>query len=323
MISVIVPVYNAENYIAKTIESILLQSFVDYELVIIDDGSQDKSKQICDMYAKKDNRIKVIQKINKGVSSARNLGIENCRGEWICFVDSDDIVHSNYLTDFYNVIKSNKETDLVIASFKQVFNSYEKYFILEPQNYITEKFTEAIKELREKRAFGIPWNKLFRVDIIKEYKLRFNEDLSSYEDELFVLEYLSKAKQITTISDVVYSYNMFDCTSLSRKYIDVEKRIQTADLLYNASMRICFDYHYCKEQYVRHFYLGIQSLYVPTIKFSYSKRKKIIQRYEEIARERGFLDIFIKVLRVNKFHSFNPLLIEGIGLIKFIKHKII
>lgn len=89
-ISVIVPVYNTEQYLPRCIDSILSQSFTDFGLLLIDDGSKDGSGKICDAYAEKDNRIRVFHKENGGVSSARNLGLDNAKGEWVCFVDSDD-----------------------------------------------------------------------------------------------------------------------------------------------------------------------------------------------------------------------------------------
>ena len=99
MISVIVPVYNVENYIHHCVDSILSQSFSDFELLLIDDGSNDKSGLICDEYARKDSRIKVYHKENGGVSSARNLGIEKANGEWICFIDADDYVRQDFFSD--------------------------------------------------------------------------------------------------------------------------------------------------------------------------------------------------------------------------------
>ena len=107
LISVIVPVYNVENYLYKCISSIITQSYGNFELILIDDGSIDKSGEICDSFSEKDNRIKVIHKVNEGVSSARNYGLKQARGEYICFVDSDDyvltyIIHSGFISGYQN-----------------------------------------------------------------------------------------------------------------------------------------------------------------------------------------------------------------------------
>lgn len=118
MISVIVPVYNTEQYLPRCIESILSQSFTDFELLLIDDGSTDGSGKICDAYAEKDNRIRVFHKENGGVSSARNMGLDEAKGEWVYFVDSDDeLLHDGLQVLFDN---TNKEVDVVLAGFEEV-----------------------------------------------------------------------------------------------------------------------------------------------------------------------------------------------------------
>ena len=103
IISVIVPVYNVEQYLPRCIDSILAQTFTDFELLLIDDGSKDKSGAICDAYARKDPRIRVFHKPNGGVSSARNMGLDNAKGEWIAFVDSDDWVNEDFLANFVEI----------------------------------------------------------------------------------------------------------------------------------------------------------------------------------------------------------------------------
>ena len=117
-ISVIVPVYNAEKYLHRCIDSILAQTFSDFELLLIDDGSKDNSGRICDEYAAKDSRIRVFHKKNGGVSSARNMGLDNAKGDWITFVDSDDWVKQDYL---YSMI-SQPDADLIMSSFDIIEN---------------------------------------------------------------------------------------------------------------------------------------------------------------------------------------------------------
>lgn len=111
-ISVIVPVYNTEKYLRRCIDSVLAQTYADFELLLIDDGSKDKSGEICDEYAQKDARVRVFHKENGGVSSARNLGLDNARGEWVAFVDSDDYIEENYLKSF----EGNLDADLVVGN---------------------------------------------------------------------------------------------------------------------------------------------------------------------------------------------------------------
>lgn len=112
-ISVIIPVYNTESTLHKCVDSILNQSYEDWELLLIDDGSKDHSAFICDEYAQQDKRIKVFHKENGGVSSARNIGIDNAEGKWITFIDSDDWVERNYLSNLYQ----NDENDIVASYY--------------------------------------------------------------------------------------------------------------------------------------------------------------------------------------------------------------
>src|SRR5690554_6730418 len=117
-ISIIIPVYNVEEYLPRCIDSVLIQRNIQFEVVLVNDGSTDSSGLICDEYAQADNRVKVFHQLNSGVSSARNLGIENATGEWICFVDADDWIEPDSLEKILN-INDNRESDFIIArSFK-------------------------------------------------------------------------------------------------------------------------------------------------------------------------------------------------------------
>lgn len=130
-ISVIVPVYNVEKYLRRCVDSILAQTFTDFELLLIDDGSKDKSGEICDEYAKTDNRVKVFHKENGGVSSARNLGLDNAKGEWICFCDADDWVLSEWLQAFSLLILGNE--DIIFSGYISIYNEIKnKVFIEKP-----------------------------------------------------------------------------------------------------------------------------------------------------------------------------------------------
>lgn len=130
-ISIVVPVYNAEKYLGRCINSILAQTFVDFEVLLIDDGSKDYSGNICDDYALIDMRIKVIHKKNEGVSTARNVGLDSARGEWIAFVDADDFVYPTWL---HNYIVLADGYDLVVQGFKN--NSYLTYLNKKKQERI-------------------------------------------------------------------------------------------------------------------------------------------------------------------------------------------
>src|SRR5690606_27364966 len=121
-VSVIIPVYNAEKYLRECLDSVLAQTFTDFEVLLINDGSTDASGKICDEYAEKDSRIKVFHKENGGVSSARNLGLDNAKGEWISFVDSDDTIEQETLATLANEVK-DLDIDGVIFGYKKLINN--------------------------------------------------------------------------------------------------------------------------------------------------------------------------------------------------------
>lgn len=196
-ISVIVPVYKAEKYISQCIDSILQQSFTDFELLLIDDGSPDNSGKICDNYAIKDSRIRVFHQENKGVSIARNLGLENANGEWITFVDSDDYILPGSLKTLYGYsLKEN--TEIIIA------NSYTDI-----NNKLIKKtfFNYSINEsLKLKVVHNALWGYLIRNSIIKKTKARFIEGLAYSEDCIFIHDIFYESRQILYIKDYIYVY---------------------------------------------------------------------------------------------------------------------
>jgi len=199
-ISVIVPVYNTEKYLHRCIDSILAQTFTDFELLLIDDGSKDNSGAICDEYAAKDSRVRVFHKENGGVSSARNLGLDNVRGEWVTFVDSDDWVEKEYIELFVKNID-----DLVYQSFQSLFEGQTELWDTYVQNKIDRN--DSIIELHNKGVLGYCWGKLYRAIYIEANNIRFNEEIRFREDELFVLDYLLHTKHITCVVGNKYIYN--------------------------------------------------------------------------------------------------------------------
>ena len=126
MISIIIPVYNVKLYLDNCIQSVIQQSYTDFECILVDDGSTDGSSEICDQWAEKDNRIIIVHQPNGGVSSARNKGLEQAKGEYICFIDSDDWVDVDYLSAMINNLKE-KETDLIICGLTQEFKLHRLY----------------------------------------------------------------------------------------------------------------------------------------------------------------------------------------------------
>lgn len=226
-ISVIVPVYNAQNYLHLCIKSILSQSFTNWELLLVDDGSKDDSKLICDEYAAKDNRIRVFHKENGGVSSARNLGIENAIGEWITFVDSDDYISSDYC----QLLLDNNGEDFIISSYA-LFGDFNDELIIHDSSFSKEQLYSTLGECLSKPHFSTPWGKLFKRSILQSSGLRFLENIDSTEDTLFVYGYLLHVRSLRQRSAITYYYRLTS-GGLSCKNLSVGKAITTIRALYD------------------------------------------------------------------------------------------
>ena len=208
-ISIIVPVYNSEKYLGVCIDSILSQSFRDFELILVDDGSRDPSPHICDDYAQKDSRVKVIHKENGGVSSARNAGLSAVRGGYLYFLDSDDTLEPDALQLMYQSI-SNENVDLVIAGYNRYDEDGTKIFGMSQREIETLSIDLALKELylpQDEEYQGYLWNKMFRSDIIKKAGLKFNESIAFNEDRLFITQYLcASSRDVAYTTTPVYNY---------------------------------------------------------------------------------------------------------------------
>ena len=206
-VSFIVPVYNAEQTLRRCVDSILGQDFKDIELLLIDDGSTDGSPAICDGYAEKDPRVRAIHKENGGVSRARNLGISSAEGRYIQFVDSDDWISHDATAELYEAAAAN-DCDMVICDFYRVVGKrvQQKGNIDETGVFSREIYAEYMMENPADFYYGVLWNKLFRRDIIEQYGLRMNEEVSWCEDFMFVLEYLVHAKTFFAVQKPLYYY---------------------------------------------------------------------------------------------------------------------
>ena len=194
-VSIIVPVYNRETTIAECIKSILRSEFTDFEIIIIDDGSTDGTSRICKQLAGKDNRIRYSYQENHGVSAARNHGIKLCKGEWITFVDSDDVIlpfHLNVLND-----ENVKDADLLMTdcahSITETYNT-TCHSVHPVVSYNATEYIYNEYDPYNNPEFAV-WNKFFRSQIIKAHGILFNEELSLGEDRIFVCSYLKHARK--------------------------------------------------------------------------------------------------------------------------------
>lgn len=237
-ISVIVPVYNVEKYLCQCIDSILAQTFTDFELLIVDDGSTDRSGEICDEYAGKDARIKVFHTTNKGVSAARNLGIKKSSADWLCFVDSDDWVESDYLRDLYGNGFSKNECIVCQRIFFEYECSHEKDKILFPYSntILRAPFdVELVMKHKILEDFFV-FAKLFNKVVIIENRILFCEDISISEDVTFLRTYLQYVKEVRLRSSFLYHYMKRNIISLSNKFHSSEEWIRASEVLMRANI---------------------------------------------------------------------------------------
>lgn len=221
-ISVIVPVYNVEKYLHRCVDSILAQTFTDFEVLLIDDGSTDKSGKICDDYGNLDKRVRVFHKANGGVSSARNLGLDNVCGEWVYFVDSDDFLDSNHLQNYAEALN---DVDLVYQGYKLVDERTGEVLQRKMMPTCEADSVDSSMDILEKlfkkgNFFGPTWSKIFRVSIIQEHGIRFYESIDLREDEIFTFCFCKYLVKVRVLSTDTYNYQFTPNSLMRRQWID-------------------------------------------------------------------------------------------------------
>lgn len=222
IMSVIVPVYNVEKYLSQCIDSILEQIFTDFELILIDDGSSDNSPQICDEYAMKDARIRVIHKENSGVSSARNAGISIATGKYITFIDSDDTVDNMFFAKAVSDIQRSNADLYICGLTMETWNndkvvSKTDYNIEKTVCYSVRNMFENLEVSYPLICVCSPCCKLYSKNIIEKAKLRFDESISLGEDIYFNMHYFELCESVFFAEDIFYHYRRGNDNSLFSK----------------------------------------------------------------------------------------------------------
>lgn len=203
-ISVIVPAYNVENYIDKSFKSLLAQTFQDFEIIAINDGSQDKTLEKMRVYEAKDTRIRVIDKMNEGVGATRNLGLELACGDYIIFIDPDDYVHLDLLKLLYEKAIETRANVVVCDYYECYENSKDQVLMKVPIESTDLLVIQENKDLIFKMT-PAPWNKLIRTDILKEHEIKFPLEYRS-EDLVFTLKLLAKCETLAVVHQPLYYY---------------------------------------------------------------------------------------------------------------------
>lgn len=240
-VSIIIPVYNSEAYLAHCLDSILAQSYHNFEILLVDDGSSDSSSGICDEYARKDRRIRVFHTKNCGVSHARNIGLEYACGDYICFCDSDDWVDNDWLKVFSQYFFY----DIIIQGFYVVkFRGNEEDIKIQQTFFIGKgraDFDKLFTLIYKSNNIGFLWCRMFKRNIIEKYHIRFNLNYSFQEDEVFVFQYLQYCENFVLLNDACYHYYI---PNWSKKYkkIDIHSRISALIDVIKCKRRIVGSY---------------------------------------------------------------------------------
>lgn len=224
-ISVIVPIYNVEPYLRRCIDSIINQTYKNLEIILVDDESPDNCGQICDDYAKKDTRIKVIHKKNGGLSDARNVGLEVCTGDFISFVDSDDWIELN---TYEIMMKSMNEynADMVVSNINYVYKDKVESKYSEGKIRCFNK-EEAMKELiKDGLVQAVVWNKLYKSNLIDNLRFKVRK---LNEDEFFTYKICAKAERIVYIPEALYQYRQREDSIMGAYSL---KRLDSVDAIY-------------------------------------------------------------------------------------------
>lgn len=206
-ISVIIPVYNARDYVEESVHSVLRQKCCNVEIILVDDGSTDDSASVCEAVASNDGRVKIIRKANGGVSSARNLGLKYASGKYVMFLDADDLLRDNALSLMYE-----DGWDMILGGFSKISGHtlVESHMPSSSTGYSGVEsingFLDSVIDRKNSYLLNSSCFKLFRRELIERYGLSFDEGLRYGEDKMFVFSFLCHALRIKTIDKVVYDY---------------------------------------------------------------------------------------------------------------------
>ena len=232
IVSIVIPVYNVEKYLPQCIESIIRQTFTDFELILVDDGSTDNSLKICKEYAANDRRIVVFHQENLGVSKARNHGLKLAKGEWITFVDSDDWLDDAFLESFG--CEKHQEADIIVQGLKYIDNetgAVKRQTVFANDCIVAPDLDGKMAQYNV-LSFGVTVCKCFKRELINRCSISFDESISYHEDHVFTLSYIANSHIIVLTSACGYNYRCgHNPQSLSKKKYDIEKHIQASRMM--------------------------------------------------------------------------------------------
>ena len=328
-ISIIIPVYNIENDLAFCLDSILNQSYKNWECILIDDGSTDLSGKICDLYVKKDKRFSVYHKNNEGVSSARNYGIEKSKGDFIVFIDGDDWIDKNYLSFFME--KMETDIDIVMChtileypnNSLELFSIKPKYIEFNEKNrkdLILSSISINYSDVMLKKKLGFlntVWGKMYRTDIIKKYNIKF-ENFEISEDALFNRKIFYYIKKIKIYDNILYHYRMRDFSaahSFKKNYLKK----------YNEYLNVVKEYIKEKYEFKDKFLFAYNSLVIyvlVNIMKNYFYNDKYFEKYRRSTNIKDILSKEPYNMALKDFDKLSIINKECVFVIKCLKYNL-
>lgn len=233
LLSVIIPVYNAQDVLPMAIDSVLGQGIDDLELILVDDGSRDNSLSVCRAYADRDSRLNVISQKNGGPGAARNAGLRKAKGQFICFVDSDDTVTPGA---FRWMLDMARDADLVIAHFNILLNSQtlDRGYVKDNRTLTQTQFLHLLAKRPGSYYYSALWNKLYRGSLIRENHIVFNTTLNWGEDFQFNMALYRHVKKVSFLKEPVYNYRRTYAGQTWRTMFEVDKNLAIKARLYRS-----------------------------------------------------------------------------------------
>lgn len=325
MISIIVPAYNAEQYLSQTISSILTQTYPSFELILVNDGSTDESEKVILEWAEKDDRVVYLSQTNNGPSTARNKGLSAAAGEYVLFVDADDELKSDALS---LMIKDIKESDLLIFGYENHFNNGHKKNTLTVPSvdgvFKKQDFMDCFGDLFKGNMVHYIWNKLYRRH--DRFNFKFDEKVRVGEDLLFNLEVMTHLDDVSISQTVYYTHNWSDrgsiTTTFDRHLFDYRKEqfqairaFLVTNQSYTEENRKYFQHHFFKK-----YVACLMSLEADDASLSYREKSQIIQAITSEIKDKDLLSYAGKayweklIVLLMKYHLTIPLYITNKGL---------
>lgn len=273
-VSIIIPVYNVQKYLPQCLDSIMCQGYVNWEAILIDDGSTDLSGEICDEYSQKDERFIVIHKKNGGAASAKNAGLDHASGCYITFVDSDDFVDHDWLKTVLAVAQESA-ADVVEYDFDKVYqhDRVRVNYFPERTNFSAESYLAQYVQTWTSSLF---WNKLFRAELVRN--IRFKQERRCIDDEFFTYKALSKSRKIVRISNVLYHYRQRASSAVYNPKNQHQVAIDSLDVLMERYEWISTCFPRLRKVYLQH---DIQILFYFA---SFSHTNETIEQFQKIRK---------------------------------------